>query len=137
MTRKVLLDTNVYIGWLNGGLHADLLLGPGLARYLSAVVAMELGVGARLLPARRALDQLVRAYQAGGRVVVPDAQVFDRAGRVLQRMRDDGRETRRASLVNDVLIALSARSIGATVVSADADFEVIETVVDFKLELIR
>ena len=126
MTRKVLLDTNVYIGWLNGGLHADLLLGPGLARYLSAVVAMELGVGARLLPARRALDQLVRAYQVGGRVVVPDAQVFDRAGRVLQRI-----------LVNDVLIALSARSIGATVVSADADFEVIETVVDFKLELIR
>ena len=126
MTRKVLLDTNVYIGWLNGGLHADLLLGPGLARYLSAVVAMELGVGARLLPARRALDQLVRAYQAGGRVAVPDARVFDRAGRVLQRI-----------LVNDVLIALSARSIGATVVSADADFEVIETVVDFKLELIR
>lgn len=126
MTRKVLLDTNVYIGWLNGGLHADLLLGPGLARYLSAVVAMELGVGARLLPARRALDQLVRAYQAGGRVAVPDAQVFDRAGRVLQRI-----------LVNDVLIALSARSIGATVVSADTDFEVIETVVDFKLELIR
>ena len=126
MTRKVLLDTNVYIGWLNGGLHADLLLGPGLARYLSAVVAMELGVGARLLPARRALDQLVRAYQAGGRVAVPDARVFDRAGRVLQRI-----------LVNDVLIALSARSIGATVVSADTDFEVIETVVDFKLELIR
>ena len=126
MTRKVLLDTNVYIGWLNGGLHADLLLGPGLARYLSAVVAMELGVGARLLPARRALDQLVRAYQAGGRVAVPDARVFDRAGRVLQRI-----------LVNDVLIALSARSIGATVVSADTDFEIIETVVDFKLELIR
>ena len=126
MTRKVLLDTNVYIGWLNGGLHADLLLGPGLARYLSAVVAMELGVGARLLPARRALDQLVRAYQAGGRVAVPDARVFDRAGRVLQRI-----------LVNDVLIALSARSIGATVVSADTDFKIIETVVDFKLELIR
>lgn len=126
MTRKVLLDTNVYIGWLNGGLHADLLLGPGLARYVSAVVAMELGVGARLLPARRALDQLVRAYQAGGRVAVPDARVFDRAGRVLQRI-----------LVNDVLIALSARSIGATVVSADTDFEVIETVLDFKLELIR
>ena len=43
---KVVLDTNVYIGWLNQGLHADLMLGPGFVRYLSAVVWMGLRIGA-------------------------------------------------------------------------------------------
>jgi hypothetical protein len=51
---KVVLDSNVYIGWLNQGLHEDLMMGRGLIRYLSAVVHMELRVGATMLPARRA-----------------------------------------------------------------------------------
>jgi predicted nucleic acid-binding protein len=57
-------------------------------------------------------------------------------GRTLQRLREAGREVRRASLVNDVLIALSARSIGATLLTADADYEAIGAMVDFKLERI-
>jgi predicted nucleic acid-binding protein len=52
----------------------------------------------------------------------------------LQRLREGGREIRRASLVDDVLIALTARSIGATMFTADEDYEVIRSVVDFKLE---
>jgi predicted nucleic acid-binding protein len=52
------------------------------------------------------------------------------------RMRDAGREVRRASLVNDVLIALSARSIGAGVVTSDQDFQVICNAVPFHLETI-
>jgi hypothetical protein len=40
--RKIVLDTNLYIGWLNAGLHPALMLGAGLVRYLSAVVNMEL-----------------------------------------------------------------------------------------------
>ena len=134
--RKVIIDTNLYIGWLNQGLHEDVMLGPGLVRYLSAVVQMELRVGATMLPARRALDQLVRAYRAGGRIITPDAETFDQAGRALQRLREIGREVRRASLVNDVLIALSARSIGAALLTADEDYQVMRAVVDFKLEMI-
>lgn len=42
----------------------------------------------------------------------------------------------RASLVNDVLIALSARSLGATVLTADKDHDAIRAVLDFKLERI-
>lgn len=134
--RKAVIDTNVYIGWLNQGLHEELMLGPGLVRYLSSIVQMELRVGATMLPARRALDQLVRAYRAGGRILTPDAEVFDQAGRALQRLRETGREIRRASLVNDVLIALSARSIGAVVFTADEDYEAIHAIVDFKLEMV-
>ena len=132
--RKVLLDTNLYIGWLNQGLHEELMVGPGLVRYLSAIVQMELRVGATMLPARRAVDQLTRAYRAGGRIISPGAELFDQAGRTLQRLREAGREVRRASLVNDVLIALSARTLGATVLTADEDYEAIRAVVDFKLE---
>lgn len=133
--RKVLLDTNLYIGWLNEGLHEELMVGPGRVRYLSAVVQMELRAGAKQLPAQRALDQLIRAYRAGGRLVAPDAQLFDHAGRILQKLRESGREVRRASLVNDVLIALSARSLGATVLTADQDFEAIRAIAPFKLEI--
>lgn len=134
--RKVVLDTNLYIGWLNEGLHADLFVGPGLVRYLSTVVHMELRVGATMLPAQRALDQLVRVYRTSGRLVLPDVEVFDRAGRTLQRLRENGREIRRASLVSDVLIALSARSVGATVLTNDEDFEAIRGVLDFGLQMI-
>lgn len=132
--RKVVLDTNLYIDWLNAGLREELMVAPGLVRYLSVIVQMELRVGATTTPARRAADQLVRAYRAAGRVVAPTAEVFDLAGRVLQKLRAQGREIRRASLVNDVLVALSARSIGATMITADQDYEIIRGVVDFKLQ---
>jgi len=133
---KIVLDTNLYVGWLNKGLYEDLMVGRGLVRYLSAVVLLELRVGATLLPARRAVDQLVRAYEASGRVIVPDAKIFDHAGRTLRHIRDAGREIRRASLVNDVLIALSARSAGATVWTADQDYVAIRKLVDFRLEIV-
>jgi predicted nucleic acid-binding protein len=133
---KVVLDTNIYIGWLNRGRYEDLMLGRGFVRYMSAIVQMELRVGAKTLPARRGLDQLVRAYRASGRLASPDAELFDQAGRTLSQLRERGQEIRRASLVSDVLIALGARSLGATVFTADADYEMIQAVVDFKLALV-
>jgi predicted nucleic acid-binding protein len=131
--KKAILDTNVYIDWLNRGLHEDLLLRRGLVRYLSAVVLMELRAGATMLPARRAVDQLARAYRASKRIVAPTDEVFDQAGRTLQRLKEAGREIRRASLVNDVLVAHTARAIGATVFTADEDYEAILAVLDFDL----
>ena len=35
---KLLLDTNLYVGWLNHGQHEALMVGPGFVRYLSSVV---------------------------------------------------------------------------------------------------
>src|SRR5262245_26151250 len=95
---------------------------------------MELRTGATMLPARRAVDQLARAYRSGGRLVAPPVDVFDRAGRTLQLIREAGREIRRASLVDDVLIALTARALGAIVFTADEDYETIRAVLDFDLE---
>jgi predicted nucleic acid-binding protein len=133
---KLVLDTNLYVGWLNQGKHEALAIGPGLVRYLSSVVQMELRAGARTRPARRILDQLVRAHAAATRLVAPTPAIFDDAGLVLQALLMAGREVRRASLVNDVLIALTARSIGATLYTADPDdFQAIRRVRDFALKV--
>ncbi|WP_437296435.1 hypothetical protein [Sorangium sp. So ce426] len=43
---------------------------------------------------------------------------------------------RKVLLDNDVLIALSARALGATVLTADEDYDAIRAVLDFKLERI-
>jgi len=43
---------------------------------------------------------------------------------------------RRSSLVGDVLIAHTARSLGASVVTADRDYEAIRSVLDFDLEVV-
>ena len=134
--RKVLLDSNLYIDWINRGHREELMVGAGWVRYLSAIVQMELRIGARTLPARRAVDQLIRGYRAAGRIVAPDAPLFDEAGAALRRLREKGAEIRRASFVDDVLIALSARSLGATLMTMDADFEAIARVVDFRLEMV-
>lgn len=135
--KRVLLDTNIHIGWLNAGRHERWVLGPGLLRYLSAVVLMELRVGATTRRAKRAVDALQRAYTRSLRVVSPVPDAFDRAGAILGELRAGGREVRRASLVHDVLIVTTARAIGATVVTADAsDFEAIREVERFSLEVV-
>ena len=134
---KILLDTNLYVGWLNHGQHELLAMGPGVVRYLSSVVQMELRTGARTRPARRVLDQLVRAHAASARLIAPSPAVFDEAGLVLQALRMAGREVRRASLVNDVLIALTARTLGATLYTGDRkDFEMIRRIRDFALQVV-
>jgi predicted nucleic acid-binding protein len=133
--RRTLLDTNIYIDWLNAGLHEDLVLGTGRLRILSAVVLMELRAGATTRRAVSAVATLSKAYASAQRLVAPQAAVYAEAGKVLSRLRQDGREVRRASLVADTLIALTARSVGAVLVTRDAsDFTAIRKHVDFTLE---
>ncbi len=119
--KKVLIDTCVYIDWLNQGRHDEVMLGTGIVRYLSAVVAVELRAGAQHRGARDAISALIRAYRSAGRLAVPSSEVFDRAGGVLRELKLAGREVRQASLCNDVLIALTARSIGASVATVNLD----------------
>ncbi len=134
--RKVVLDTNIYIGWLNDRRDADVVLGPGLLRYLSAVVHMEIRLGAITPGARRTLDTLVRTYDTHGRHIAPSVALYEAAGRTLQRLKSHGVEIRRASLVADVLIAHTARELGAAVVTRDLDFRAIARAFPFDLDLI-
>lgn len=136
--QKILLDTNVYIDWLNEGAHEDLLLGPGRVRYLSAVVAMELRVGARTPAAQKAVGKLTRAYAKGRRLIAPTPALFEQAGDVLARLSASGHSIRRAAVTPDVLIALTGRFIGATVLTRDTkDFNAIDKVLDFRWEPVK
>jgi predicted nucleic acid-binding protein len=68
--------------------------------------------------------------------VAPSSEVFERAGAVLRKLKLAGHNVSDALLCNDVLIALTARSIGATVVTANAaDFAAIQQVEPFAFEL--
>jgi predicted nucleic acid-binding protein len=98
---------------------------------------MELRAGATKSQAERALDQLIRAYTKASRLIAPAPALYDKAGEVLRRLRGEGRDVRRAALVNDVLIALTTRALGATLLTKDVkDFRVIKDVTGAKVEFV-
>jgi predicted nucleic acid-binding protein len=123
VTGKVLLDTNVFIGYLRAGLHAEWVLGrmSHTIRFLSAVVLMELRFGADTPRRKRAVDSIQRAFPAG-RLIAPTPSVFEQAGRVFRVLHRNGAGLQdRLGPLNDLLIALTARQIGATVVTNNLD----------------
>lgn len=136
--KRVLFDTNLYVDWLNNGLHQELLVGPGLVRYLSAIVVMELRAGARARRANKILDQLLLPYLKARRLIVPSSKLYDEAGEILRELRGMGRDVRRAAIVHDILIALTARGLGASLYTRDRkDFSVIGKLSGAHVELVE
>jgi predicted nucleic acid-binding protein len=103
------------------------------------VVLLELQAGALEPAAAKAVDDLYRTFTRTGRLLSPSPDTFWRAGsvlRVLQRRHGFDLRTR-FRLVNDCLIALSSRQIGATVVTRnERDFRLIRQVVPFSLVVV-
>ncbi|HYT31244.1 MAG TPA: PIN domain-containing protein [Thermoanaerobaculia bacterium] len=136
---KTVADTNLYIDWLNRRKHEEVLFHRGTVRYLSAVVMMELSAGAQSSRDRKLLSALFSAFRRAGRILLPELSTYQDAGEILQRLQAKmGYDvTGATSLANDVLIALSARSIGATVLTQNrADFEAIRKLRSFKLVVV-
>ena len=134
--RHLVIDTNVYIDWLNDRRHEDVLFQREVVTHLSAVVLMELRAGAFQLRDRRDIGRLEAIFKKARRVVTPSYAVFAEAGDTLRRLRADrGYDVAASrSLVNDVLIALSARSIGATVATQnERDYRAIQSLRSFEL----
>jgi predicted nucleic acid-binding protein len=137
--RRVVVDTNLYIDWLNVGRHDDILFQQNAVKYLSAVVVLELYAGAFVPRDRRIVRRVVAAFSRAARVLVPSGAVYEDAGHVLRALQQSrGYQVPKArSLVNDVLIALSARSIGATVVTNNGrDFAAIREIRPFALIIV-
>jgi predicted nucleic acid-binding protein len=135
--RRLVVDTNVYIDWLNRGLYSELLFQSDSVKFMSAVVLMELFAGAHALKDRRLVKRLQAAFDKAGRVLTPSETVLVEAGHTLRSLAErEGYGAASRGIVQDVLIALSARSIGATVVTQNArDFGAIARVRPFDLQI--
>jgi tRNA(fMet)-specific endonuclease VapC len=121
VTGKVLLDTNVFIDYLRADLHGDWIFGGmnNAIRFLSAVVLMELRIGADTPRRKRAVDHIQAAFPAG-RLIAPWPPLFDHAGRLFRALYGDGSGlSDRLGPMNDLLIALTARQMGATLVTSN------------------
>ena len=140
MPRWLVFDTSVYIAAIRSGPSSPalLMLQDDLPRtYLASVVAAELRAGSTTESARRAVHEFTGWADRVGRVVTPGASDWERAGDVFGRIRrtEPRLRSKVPSLWNDVLIALSARQIGATLVTRNvADFELLRRYVRFELE---
>ena len=116
---KVLLDTNVLIDFLRAGMHTQWVLGGHwtVVRFISAVALLELRLGADTPKRKKAVDQLQQAFQAGRTLGLPPS-TLDHAGRLFRAMYGNASGLNdRLGPMNDVLMALTAREIGATVIT--------------------
>jgi predicted nucleic acid-binding protein len=135
---KVILDTSIYIPFIKAGISHPILEleyeTPLL--YMSAVVIEELYAGASDNNTIKLLDKLYRTFEDLGRLIAPDASDWQHTGRIIAKLgRKCGFEEKfLTKITNDVLIALSARKIGAIVVTNNMrDFLRIKEFVDFRI----
>jgi predicted nucleic acid-binding protein len=144
VNRFVVFDTSVYIALLRDPAFASELR-PRYARDVprirfSSVVVQELLAGARTFRQRRQVAELWAPFERTRRIVTPTHGVWREAGEILAKiavMTPGLRSKLSRGFVNDVLIALSARSIGAAVVTRNAeDFRLIRRLKAFSLEIV-
>ena len=131
-TKFALLDTAIYIeNFRSGRFTFRLLQSPFIIR-CSSVVLHELLRGARTATERKFVFELSRQCQ----VLTPTEQQWLKAAEILNRLkrREHYEAAKVRELAFDVLIALSARSIGASVITTNhADFQAIQREVPFHL----
>lgn len=141
---KVLLDSNVYITALRSQAERARFRAtffPLLpATVLSAVVAYELSVSAADVRTRDLLAEFITPMERAGRVVTPQFSDWQAAADIVSAIaRKDGAwKSKLPVLLNDVLIALGARRVGAQVVTYNGkDFRLIKRHTDFALRVIE
>ena len=135
-----LIDSNVYIRGFRDADFGEFLRIfhqkqlPSLV--LSAVVVHELMVGAANISKERALLKgIIEPFRARQRLHVPARQTWEKAANVDRRLRkrkDLESKLRTRSFANDLLIAASARELGAIILTENRkDFAIIASVLDF------
>ena len=125
-----ILDTSVYIDNLRSGRFKQEILDLKYIVRCSAVVLAELSRGARSGEMKRFVDDLEKNL----RVIAPNEREWAESGRIVRRLaaakRYDSHKTREIHF--DVLIALTARRIGALLITCNAaDFEAVHELLNF------
>lgn len=134
MSDIFILDTSILVDDLRTGRPGEKLESiKGLLR-TSAVVLGELWRGASKPVEREFLSALSRRYP----ILTPTEKNWLESGRILEKIRADRglAAEKLRDLHFDVLIALTARSYGARLITSNRrDFELIHTYCKFKLEV--
>ena len=140
---KYLLDTNVYLGAARSEVERNRFrqtFYPLLpATYLSSIVAYELYVNARDGRTRNLLAEFIRPMERTGRIVNPTFDDWVEAAAIIITIEEKERSWRSKlpALLNDILISLCARRIGATLLTYNKDdFRLIRRHKDFSLRVL-
>jgi predicted nucleic acid-binding protein len=134
MSNLVVFDTSIFIDHLRTGRHQKRIAETiGLVRN-SAVVLSELSRGATKPSEQQFVERLARNHP----ILTPTENNWLESGRILSKIRVgkgfQGKKLR--DLHFDLLIALTARSAGARLVTSDrADFELIASYRGVQLEI--
>ena len=140
----LLFDTSVYIPILRDENFARefrprYLCGFPLT-YCSAVVMEELLAGVRTIRHRRQAAALYEPFERVRRIITPSQRIWKETGTIAATIADQAPQLRdklSRGFLNDILIALSGRSIGATVVTRnEEDFRLIRQFRKFSLDAI-
>jgi predicted nucleic acid-binding protein len=137
----ILLDTNVYLFAMKSDEGADLFerrfLPLTFQTVLSSIVVEELHAGALDARGIRLVERHVGALERAGRVVTPMFQDWKEAGKLVAQItrKEPGRKPKIQQMLNDILLAFSARRIGADLFTFNRDdFELIRRHRPFSLK---
>ena len=140
----ILLDTNIYLFAMKSGAGAAFFerrfLPLTFQTVASSIVVQELYAGALDAGAVRLVEQHVGALERAGRVVTPTFQDWKKAGKLVAQItrKEPGRKRKIQQMLNDLLLALSARRIGADLFTFNRDdFELIRRHTYFSLKVLR
>lgn len=131
---SLLFDTSVWIGY------------PAAppSGWFSSIVFQELLAGASGKADLQKWEAIAKKYERENRLLTPNAEAWRMAGRILNNILSDasrnqpGRRRpklnneKKQSIIRDVLIAVSAKQSGATVISDNEDFPLIMGYYDFR-----
>lgn len=121
MAVRLLFDTSIYITVLRDEHFAEEFRPrymPDIPRtHFSSVVIEELIAGARTFRHRRQAAALYEPFERAGRIATPSHNVWKEVGTVVAALAEKApqwRDKLSPGFLNDMLIALSGRSLGAT-----------------------
>lgn len=131
---SLLFDTSVWIGY------------PAAppSGWFSSIVFQELLAGASGKADLQKWEAIAKQYEREKRLLTPNAEAWRMAGRILNNILSDesrrqpGRRRpklsneKKQSIIRDVLIAVSAKQSGATVISDNEDFPLITDYYEFR-----
>jgi predicted nucleic acid-binding protein len=140
---RILLDTNVYLFAMRSEKGAAFFerqfLPLVFQTHLSSIVVEELYAGALDAQAIGLVERYVGVLERAGRVIAPTFQDWKEAGKLVARatQKETSRKSKVQQMLNDILLALCARHIGADLFTFNReDFQLIQRYKAFSLKVL-